>query len=230
MKATMKTTMEQTHDRDIQDDVEKALGWAPEVDSAKIGVAVRGGVVTLSGQVGSYWQKIMAGKTALRTRGVTALANEILVHHITDPRTDSDIALAAHNVLRWNAEIPKEAVKVSVEDHIVTLTGEVEWNHQRATARRLVEHLVGVKDVRNMVTLKPRPNVSAAETEALIRRALIRNASVDAGRIHASASGTRVVLTGMASSYAEKRQAELAAWSSPHVDEVDNQIMVEFRQ
>ena len=224
----MKTTMEQTHDRDVQDDVVKALGWAPEVDSAKIGVAVRNGVVTLSGQVGSYWQKVMAGKTALRTRGVTALANEILVHHITDPRTDSDIALAAHNVLKWNAQIPKDSVKVEVEDHVVTLTGEVEWQHQRDTARRLVEHLVGVEDVRNRITLKPRPVARAGETEAMIRRALIRNASIDADRIHAAASGTRVVLTGVASSYAEKRQAELAAWSSPHVDEVDNQIRVEF--
>lgn len=228
MKPTMKTTMEQTRDRDIQDDVEKALGWAPEVDSAKIGVSVRGGVVTLSGQVGSYWQKIMAGKTALRTRGVTALANEILVHHITDPRTDSDIALAAHNVLKWNSQIPKGSVKVDVEDHVVTLSGEVEWNHQRETARRLVEHLVGVQDVRNRIMLKPRPKASATETEALIRRALIRNASIDAGRIHAAAHGSRVVLTGRASSYAEKRQAELAAWSSPHVDEVDNQIIVEL--
>lgn len=229
MKPTMKTTMEQTHDRDIQQDVEKALGWAPEVDSAKIGVSVRGGVVTLSGQVGSYWQKVMAGKTALRTRGVTAIANEILVHHITDPRTDSDIALAAHNVLKWNSQIPKDSVKVDVEDHVVTLSGEVDWNHQRETARRLVEHLVGVQDVRNRITLKPRPQASTSETEALIRRALIRNASIDAGRIHAAADGSRVVLTGIASSYAEKRQAELAAWSSPHVDEVDNRIIVELR-
>lgn len=229
MKTTMKTTMEHTHDRDIQDAVEKALAWAPEVDSAKIGVAVRDGVVTLSGQVGSYWQKLSAGKTALRTRGVAAIANEILVHHITDARTDSDIALAAHNVLKWNAEIPKDSVKVDVEDHVVTLTGEVEWHHQRETARRLVEHLIGVNDVNNRITLRARPQANAAETEGLIRRALIRNASIDAGRIHAAASGSRIVLTGIASSYAEKRQAELAAWSSPHVDDVDNQIMVELR-
>lgn len=225
----MKTTMEQTHDRGIQDDVEKALEWAPEVDSAKIGVSVRDGVVTLSGQVGSNWQKIMAGKTALRTGGVSALANDILVHHITDPRTDSDIALAAHNVLKWNSEIPKESVKVDVEDHVITLSGEVEWNYQRQTAIRLVEHLIGVKDVRNRIALKHRPEASAADTEAMIRRALIRNASVDADRIHVAATGTRVVLTGIAASYAEKRQVELAAWSSPHVDDVDNQIRVEFR-
>jgi osmotically-inducible protein OsmY len=171
----------------------------------------------------------MAGKTALRTRGVSALANDILVHHITDPRTDSDIALAAHNVLRWNSEIPKDSVKVDVEDHVITLTGEVDWHFQRQTAVRLVEHLIGVKDVRNRITLKPRPQANAGETEAMIRRALIRNASIDAGRIHAAVSGTRVVLTGHASSYAEKRQAELAAWSSPHVEDVDNQIIVEFR-
>lgn len=223
----MKTTMEQTQDQDLQDSVEHALRWAPEVEAAKIGVGIRDGVVTLSGQVPSYWQKLMAGKTTLRTQGVRAVANEILVHHITDPRTDSDIALAAHNVLKWSSEIPSDSVKVAVENHVVTLTGEVDWNFQRESAVRLVEHLVGVSDVVNRMTLKPRAHANATETEALIHRALVRNAAIDASHVHAAVDGTRVVLTGTVSSYAEKRQAEHAAWSAPHVDHVDNRIRIE---
>lgn len=223
----MKTTMEQTQDQDLQDSVEHALRWAPEVEAAKIGVGVRDGVVTLSGQVPSYWQKLMAGKTTLRTQGVRAVANEILVHHITDPRTDSDIALAAHNVLKWSSEIPADSVKVAVENHVVTLTGEVDWNFQRESAVRLVEHLVGVSDVVNRMTLKPRAHANATDTEALIHRALVRNAAIDASHVHAAVDGTRVVLTGTVSSYAEKRQAEHAAWSAPHVDHVDNRIRIE---
>ncbi|VXC12285.1 BON domain-containing protein [Aeromicrobium sp. 9AM] len=225
----MKTTMEKTHDQHLQDAVENALRWAPEVEAAKIGVGVRDGVVTLSGQVPSYWQKLMAGKAALRTRGVTALANEILVHHITDPRTDSDIAFAAHNVLKWSSEIPKDSITAAVENHVVTLTGELGWNFQRETAMRLIEHLAGVTDVVNRMTLKPRAQASASGTETRIHEALVRNAAIDASHVHVTVDGTRVLLTGAVSSYAERRQAELAAWSSPHVDEVDNRILVQLR-
>lgn len=225
----MTTIVEKMHDRDIQEAVEKALYWAPQIDAAAIGVAVRDGVVTLSGQLSSYWQKITAAKIALRTHGVTAVANDIVVHYVTDPPTDSDIATAARDALQWSAGVPKDTVKVDVDDHVVTLTGQLDWNFQREAAVRRVEDLDGVKDVRNHMTLKPRPHADARETEAMIRRALIRNASVDARHIHADVDGTRVILTGTVTSHAEKRQAEHAAWASPHVENVENDLKIEFR-
>lgn len=222
----MNTTVDQTRDRHLRRTVEDALAWTPEVDSAAIGVAVKDGVVTLSGQVPSYRQKAVAGKTALRTRGVTTLANDIVVHHTSDPRTDSDIAVAVRQVLSWNSVIPKDTVKVDVEDHIVTLTGNLEWNYQREMAEHLVEPLVGVQAVKNRITLTPRPHASPAETQAHVRRAILRHAIADARHIEVAAADTRVVLTGTVSSYAEKRQAEIAAWSSPNVDHVDNKLKV----
>lgn len=222
----MSTTTVKTPDQIIKDDVEQALEWAPEVDSAQVGVSVHEGVVTLSGQVSSYWQKRMAGKTTLKTRGVSAIANELVVHHPSDPQTDSDIALAAHNLIRWNSEVPQDAIKVKVEDHVVTLTGHVPWNYQREAALRSVAHLSGVRDIRNRVALRARPHADAGDTEALIRRAILRSASTHAGRVHATVDGSRVTLTGSVSSHAEKRAAEAAAWASPYVDTVDNRITI----
>lgn len=222
----MNTTAGQPRDRDLQQTVEDALAWNPEVDTAAIGVSVKDGVVTLTGQVPTYRQKAVAGKTALRTKGVTTIANDIVVHHSSDPRTDSDIAGAVQHVLTWTSVIPHDAVKADVEDSVVTLTGSLEWNYQREMAEHLVEPLAGVKAVKNRITLDPRPHASPAETQALVRRAIVRHAVTDARHIDVAADGTRVVLTGTVSSYAEKRQAEIAAWSSPNVDHVDNLLKV----
>ncbi|WP_332668056.1 BON domain-containing protein [Aeromicrobium sp.] len=223
----MNTSTTKTRDMELQDRVEQSLEWAPEVESAKIGVSVHDGVVTLHGEVPSYWQKTMASKIALKTRGVSAIADDIVVHHITDPRTDSDIALAANNLIKWNSDVPEESVKIKVQDHVLTLTGEVSWNFEREAAFRSVKHLGGVRDVRNRITLKRRPQANAADTEVLIRRAIMRHASLDASRVHASVDGTRVILTGTVSSHAEKMAAASAAWASPHVDHVENRITVD---
>lgn len=223
----MNASMTKTRDNEIQDRVEQSLEWAPEVESAKIGVSVHDGVVTLYGEVPSYWQKIMADKIALKTRGVSAIADEIVVHRLTDPRSDSDIALAASNLIMWNDDVPEESVKIKVQDHVLTLTGEVSWNFEREAAYRSVKHLEGLRDIRNRITLKPRPHANAADTEVLIRRAIMRHASLDASRVHASVDGTRVILTGTVSSHAEKVAAAAAAWSSPHVDHVENKITVD---
>lgn len=214
------------NDRDLQQTVEDALVWTPEVDTASIGVYVKDGVVTLTGQVPTYRQKAVAGKTALRTRGVATLANDIVVYRTSDPRTDSDVAGAVRHVLTWTSVIPQHSVKVDVENNIVTLTGNLEWNYQREMAERLVEPLVGVKAVKNRITLKPRPRASPVEIQALVRRAIVRQAVTDASQVQVAVDGTRAVLTGTVSSYAEKRQAEVAAWSSPNVDHVDNKLKV----
>lgn len=220
----MKTAV--NHDQEVQHRVESALEWAPEIDASRIGVSVVDGVVTLSGQVASYWQKMLAAKTALKTREVSAVANDLLVHHLDDPRTDSDIALAANTVITWNADVPPHSVKITVEDQVLTLTGEVQWNFQREAALRAVEHLAGVRDIRNRIGLKPRPHSDTATIEAQVRRAIVRDASVHASHVHAAVDGTRVTLTGHVPSYAEKRAATKAAWRSPHIDQVDNRITI----
>ncbi|MET0821932.1 MAG: BON domain-containing protein [Aeromicrobium sp.] len=218
------TTTEQDHE--IQVAVEHAIGWAPEIDPSRIGVAVHGGVVTLTGQVTSYPQKVAAGKTALRTRSVGAVANDITVHFPGDKPSDAEIVAAARSSLDNTSSVPSALVKVEVRDRFIILTGEVQWNYQREAARKAVTHLTGVHGIDNRITLTKRPVANAAETAAMIRKAITRHAALDASKIHVTASRGTVELTGRVSSWSEKHQAELAAWASPHVDHVHNKITI----
>lgn len=212
-------------DRATQDAVEKELDWTRQVeDAANVGVAVHDGVVLLSGEVSSYAQKVGAAKAALRVKGVNAVANDIVVRFAGRQRTDEEIAEAARNTLAWTSIVPEESVKLEVRDRVVILRGAVDWDYQRRAARRAVENLAGVEGVFDRLTLKPR--VSAADTSSLVKAAIVRNAALDAKSVNVDVVDNKVVLHGTVAAHAERRQAELAAWSSPHVTEVDNQITV----
>jgi len=212
-------------DKDVQDRVEQELDWARQVDdAANIGVAVHQGVVSLSGEVSSYSEKVAAAKAALRTRGVTAVANDIVVRFTGRRRTDAEIAEATRNVLAWNVSIPRDSVEIEVRDAVVTLTGVVDWDYQRRAAQRAVEAMASVEGVFNQITLKPR--ASATETESMVKRAILRNASLDARSITVDVIDNKAILHGQVTSNVERKQAELAAWSSPHISDVDNQITI----
>jgi osmotically-inducible protein OsmY len=139
-------------DRDIRADVEAELEWEPSVDEGEIGVAVRDGIVTLTGRVPSFWQKCKAERVAERVNGVRGIANEIEVQ-LEHERSDADIARAAADALEWDTRIPSGAVKVKVENGWVTLRGEVDHDYQRRAAERAVRHLDGVRDVTNLITV-----------------------------------------------------------------------------
>lgn len=211
-------------DLDVQTVVRDELDWSPDVDPARIGVAVEDGCVTLSGEVDSYAERLAAKRAALRVRGVRALIDDITVHPKSAwPVTETDIAKEIDRALRSTSNVP-ESVKAEIIKHNVTLTGEVDWEFQRTAAKRAVQYLRGVCTVNNLITLRPRP--SAADAEERIRAALTRNAELDAKTIDVAVSGNKVTLTGTVKSWAEKHQAGMAAWSSPHVVDVENLIVV----
>lgn len=221
----MSTPLRNDGDYKTREAVEAELRWSPKIpDAARIGVSVANGIVTLSGEVSSYYEKLAAGKAALRTRGVTAIANDITVRHSPDVYSDARLAGDARDALRLNVKVPLDRVDVEVRDHLVSLTGTVDWEYQRRAAQRVVEALHGVRGVVNDIELSPR--VASEETHAKIREALVRTANVDANHITVNVEGTDVTLTGTVSSAAEKRLAGLAAWSSPHVRWVQNQLRV----
>jgi osmotically-inducible protein OsmY len=216
---TMKT------DKQIQQDVMAELNWEPSVDATHIGVAVEGGIVTLSGHVPNYAEKWAAEKAALRVQGVRAVAEEIDVKLPgSSKRTDVDIARAAANALTWNAWLPASAIHVKVEDGTVTLSGEVPWEYQRRRAYDAVRYLTGVKSVVNLMTVKPQ--LSAAGIKDKIEAAFERTAEQDAEKVNVVVEGGKVMLKGDVRSYAEKRAAERAAWSAPGVTSVKNNIDV----
>jgi osmotically-inducible protein OsmY len=211
-------------DRDIRSAVEAELEWTPDVDGAGIGVAVDDGVVSLSGEVDSFAERIAAKRAALRVRGVTTVIDDLRVH--PDSRfsiSETDVGKEVERALGSTSNVP-DTVKAEIHGHDVTLTGEVTWDFQRRAAKRAVQYLRGVQSVKNLITLTPR--VSAVDTQERIERAILRNAQLDADAIKVSVAGGEVTLTGTVRSWAEKQQAEHAAWSSPHVSGVDDRILV----
>ncbi len=220
----MSTATATRTDHDIQTSVQDELEWTPDVDAAGIGVAVEDGAVTLSGEVDDYAEKLAAKRAALRVRGVSAVVNDLTVH----PKgattvSETDIAKEVERALKWATNVP-DTVKAEITGHNVTLTGQVQWDFQRQAAKRAVRYLRGVYTVNNMITLTARP--SATDAKERITNALVRNAQLDANHITVTVVGNKATLTGHVRSWAEKEQAGFAAWASPHVTDVANNLVV----
>ena len=226
--ATATATRTETHtDEQIQRDVLAEMKYDARVQPNEIGVAVKDGVVTLTGLVDSYSKKWAAEDAAHRVHGVKAVANEIEVRLSSiAERTDTDIAAAAVRALEWDAFVPIEKLDVTVSKGWVTLRGEVEWQFEKEDAERVVRRLSGVKGVTNLIVVKPR--VTPSELKQKIEQALIRSAETDAERITVDVQGSKVILKGTVRTWTERAEAERVAWSAPGVSSVENRITISY--
>jgi osmotically-inducible protein OsmY len=215
-----------TADNELQQSILDELRDEPSVDAAQIGVAVEKGVVSLTGSVATYAEKLLAEDTVKRVFGVRAVANDITVK-LRDghARTDPELAKATVDALRWHSMVPDERIKVTVDKGWVTLEGIVDWKYQKDAAEDAVRPLTGVKAVTNAIKIKPHKSIKTGEIKHQIFEAFRRNAEIDARRIGIDAKDGKVVLHGNVRNWNEVQEAQRAAWSAPGVAEVDNRLI-----
>ena len=212
-------------DSQIQQDVSAELKWDAEIDDSKIGVAVSKGAVTLTGHVPTYRQKMAAKEATKRVSGVLAVVDhmDVLLDSV-HRASDEGLAERIANVLKWNVSVPDPGVKAEVKNGVVTLTGKVEWQFQRANILRNVEHVSGVVNVLNLIDLKPRAHLSDVQTR--IKDALKRHADVEATKVKVSVVDSTVTLSGSVESFEEMDRIEGAAWAAPGVTKVVDNLRI----
>lgn len=212
-------------DADIKRDVEEELRFDPHVNPTDIAVAVKNGVVALTGFVHSYGEKYEAERVVKRVAGVVGVANDLEVRlPAVDERPDPEIARDAVSAIKEHLPVSSERIKVVVKNGWITLEGETEWNYQRQTAESAVRWIKGVRGVSNQIQVKPR--VAPTDIKRKIEEAFRRSAEIDASRVTVEASGSEIVLKGTVRSWAERQEAERAAWAAPGVTKVDNRLVI----
>lgn len=213
---------------ELQKDVQNAIKWEPLLHAAEIGVTVKDGVVTLSGNVDSYSKKFEAEKAAKNIIGVKVVVEKIEVKFRSDTskKDDNEIADEILSAFKWNLEVPDNKIKVKVEKGWVTLEGEVHWNYQRNAAKKAVDKLMGVTGVSNDIMIKSEIHDGIKKSD--IEDALKRNWAIDDEHININVDGHKVTLTGSVDSWYQKDEAARIAWNAPGVWMVDNELEVEY--
>ena len=212
-------------DSQLKHDVTTELEWDPAINATQVGVAVKDGIVTLTGHLYTYAEKYAVERAVSRVEGVKAIAIELDVRLESDSkRSDTDIAAAVESALKWHAQIPEDRITAKVEKGWVTLKGEVDWNFQRMNAEKTVRPLMGVLGVSNQITIKA--CITPADVSTRIRDALKRHAERESKQVEISVTGSQVTLSGSVDSWAERTAAAGAAWSAPGIMSVVNNIKV----
>lgn len=212
-------------DHQLKQDVTAELAWDPAIQADAVGVAVKDGIVTISGHMATYAEKRAIEKALRRVSGVKAIALELDVKlSALHKRNDTELAEAIENALMWNSLVPADKVRVTVENGWVSLSGELDWDYQRTSVEKAVRPLIGVIGVSNEITLKPR--ATPADVTSRIEDALKRQAEREAKRVQVAISGTTVTLRGTVHSWQERDAASGAAWAAPGVRAVINDLRI----
>jgi len=213
-----------TNDNELKQAVLAKLKWEPRVVTAHIGVTAASGVVTLTGHVENYAAKHAAEAAAGRVKGVKALVEELEVRlPASIKKHDDEIAAAALDRFNWAVSVPTNAIKVKVEKGQVTLTGAVDWHYEKEAAVREIRDLAGVVSVSDQITIKPRVNVGNITDDIALA---LHRSWYSPQTVTVFADGGKVILSGTASSWHDREEAEATAWAAPGATSVENNIGV----
>ena len=213
-------------DFEIQKNVMEELKNIPLLKANEIGVAVKNGIVTLSGIVDSYPKKVMIEKAAKKIIGVKGIAEDLVVSlSDKEKKSDSEIAQIVLKALEWHSAVQIDKIKITVEDGEVTLEGTSDWDYQRKNATQVIENIKGVTGIINNIKLAPKP--VPVDIKKKIHISFVRSASIDAKQIEIKTEGHTVVLSGKVKSWSEYEEAERSAWSTPGVDKIENKLEIE---
>jgi len=213
-------------DKALKKLVTDELEWEPSIDAADIGVTVENGIVRLVGHVATYAQKMSAETAVKRVKGVRGYVEDLEVRLSAKTFSDEGIAGAVANLLEWDVTVPRNAVKVKVENGLVTLTGEVNWAYQRLAAEQSIRRLQGVRGLVNAIAVKP--HAQASDIKRRIEEALDRQADLEADKIQVTVEGDKVKLDGKVRAWFERDIIERAAWAAPGVKSVDDRVTIGF--
>lgn len=212
-------------DAELQRHVIEEFDFDPSIDAARIGITVEDGVVTLTGHVPTFAEKLAAEEVAKRVHGVRAVANEIEVRPTgSHTRDDAALAAAAVHCLEWDSSVPHDQLQVTVRDGAIVLEGVVDWHHQHNAAESAVRRLVGAREVINKIRVMP--PATSREIKARIEAAMVRSATLDSKRIRVAAEEGVVTLTGDVHSHAEREEAARIAWAAGGVSQLSNCLTV----
>lgn len=212
-------------DRQLLLDILDELDFEPGLDAADLVVAVEDGLATLSGLVRNYGEKAVAIEIVETVKGVRAITDAIEVRpEGADVAADDEIARHITNRLRWSSSVSEEGIRVTVSQGRVMLSGAVAWHYQAEAAVGMVRRMRGVTGIANRIEVTPA--VTAADMSDRIRKALSRDAELDAGRIRVRVERGTVTLEGNVRSLGERRVAERTAWSAPGVTQVVDRLTV----
>lgn len=212
-------------DSQLQLDVMEELKWEPGIDHEHIGVSVSKGVISLSGTVRSYAEKLLAERTVRRVKGARAVAEDLLVQYDWQPKTsDADIAKRVADILQWDPLVPKDRIEVTVEDGIVKLAGKVNWHYQKNQAFEDASKVSGVLRIDNWIDVAPA--VPPADIRQRIEKAFERQADLEAEKIAVKTDAGKVTLTGHVSSWEKRNLAERAAWAAPGVTNIEDKLVI----
>jgi osmotically-inducible protein OsmY len=213
----------------LQTDVQNAIKWEPLLHAAEIGVTVKDGIVSLTGVVDSYAKKLEAEHAAKKVYGVKGLVEKIEVKFPNAwTKSNLEIANEVLNALKTNSAVPKDKVRVQVEDGWVTLEGELPWHYQKEAAKKAVHYLTGVKGVSNLIEIKSASHDALEKKD--IEAAIKRSWAVDDCTIHVHVSGNTVDLTGTVHSFYQKEEAGRIAWNTPGIWHVANELAVDYKK